>query len=1220
MRIQHALRISISLIVASFVLVISSCAVTPDSTNEQYNPQGRPLSPTGLKATNGYEDTISLTWDSVEGADTYSVWRIPSTQYGGISAESIVDGDNVYSWLASKQFTHLGQTTSTSYTDSSSQSESFVYTVVAIKENDSKSGSLLYSKPSAYAEGSSLDSSESINIDAIGTDSIINIFWAIPNMYSVLSDSQEVLYDDYSFTVRYKKTTETEWKTAEEGLKATSYTIDNALLALDPDTDYNVMIEGKIYEGDSVINTPTSPIYTVRTDSTLAPAPMKSVTASQGTLSNGVEITWEYPDIPESIQGLYQNGYQIERLSDNRQWIPVLEVGDCTPGAESWTDTSAENNKEYRYRVRFAYISQDGGASIMQPDTAVITEASTTGWKTWTPTDITVKAGDVTGTAPELSREINISWTYDVPEEDNSSWKILVHDWSQSTGKVSTTEEDVAESDQHSFTISVNDDVYHYFTFELVHIVKDKEYAFDVSGDEDEAIHFNQKNVGLTSLTATDDLVGIIKLTWTLEEGQTLESGTTVSISEDNGDYEPITGFVDEGNGTYHYDYQVGDYDSHSYRISIGNVYYSEVAEGRVLKAPSVITATDGEYKNKIVISFNYSDYDNDIKYKVTAVNEEDKEEYVFDSYPAGGLSIEIADDTSDGTIRDVSMAGTVYDISVSVANKSQAVWSEPSVSDQGNILGGAAMNVTAGMYENPEEFTFFWENQATGATNYSVYILRDGTWQSLSGSPDISVSEYSVPYGTAILRGTTGYALSDEYQFKIVPRRDSTIADLDSVQPVTGALFCPPADVTASKGISSDSITIEWDTVQNASSYNIYRTSIDSSEDVDTYEYVVNVTGNSYEDRSANSGEYAYVVTSVNSDGTESLKQDPASSEYPFPMEVNMYNEEETSNIGYPLMAPSLLVVDSVTDQDGKYADYVLVEWNRSKGATSYVISNSLLGDNQYNTELVIDVSGIDYTSDNPNNRVDGKGYLSYDKESGRYTYYDGRGVMKESASIFNYSVQGMHGNSISSAAANNNRVTRQLNAYEWINLVNIELQQHLGTANVQFGGDWFPPDARTSGTGTNRYPSDTAPENGIYIQSATGGGLVINSNASQDGSPGRIQFRNYPVVHFGSFTLSTYAEDADIRIWAEDGSAPILKYEGINSLAYIGYTGSDSTNEVHITSEDTGYYNATVTYNNIVASGYGGSYSVTINGVESDPIENSVANRQYLVVPFEE
>ena len=70
MRIQHALRISISLIVASFVLVISSCAVTPDSTNEQYNPQGRPLSPTGLKATNGYEDTISLTWDSVEGADT----------------------------------------------------------------------------------------------------------------------------------------------------------------------------------------------------------------------------------------------------------------------------------------------------------------------------------------------------------------------------------------------------------------------------------------------------------------------------------------------------------------------------------------------------------------------------------------------------------------------------------------------------------------------------------------------------------------------------------------------------------------------------------------------------------------------------------------------------------------------------------------------------------------------------------------------------------------------------------------------------------------------------------------------------------------------------------------------------------------------------------------------------------------------------------------------
>ena len=1199
MRIQHALRISISLIVASFVLVISSCAVTPDSTNEQYNPQGRPLSPTGLKATNGYEDTISLTWDSVEGADTYSVWRIPSTQYGGISAESIVDGDNVYSWLASKQFTHLGQTTSTSYTDSSSQSESFVYTVVAIKENDSKSGSLLYSKPSAYAEGSSLDSSESIDIDAIGTDSIINIFWAIPNMYSVLSDSQEVLYDDYSFTVRYKKTTETEWKTAEEGLKATSYTIDNALLALDPDTDYNVMIEGQIYEGDSVINTPTSPIYTVRTDSTLAPAPMKSVTASQGTLSDGVEITWEYPDIPESIQGLYQKGYQIERLSDNRQWIPVLEVSDCTPGAESWTDTSAESNTQYRYRVRFAYISQDGGASIMQPDTAVITEASTTGWKTWTPTDITVKAGDVTGTAPELSREINISWTYDVPEEDNSSWKILVNDWSQNTGKVTTTEEKVTGSNQHSFTISVSDDAYHYFTFELVHVV-DEEYAFDVSGDEDEAIHFNQKNVGLLSFTATDDLVDIVRLTWTLEEGQTLESGTTVSISEDNGDYEPITGFVDEGNGTYHYDYQVDDYDSHSYRISIGNVYYSEVAEGRVLKAPSVITATDGEYSDKIVISFDYSDYDNDIIYKVTAGDED----YFFDNgYTTGGLSIGFNSET--GTIKDISKAGTVYDITVSVANKDQKKWSEPSSSDQGNILGGAAMNVTAGMYENPEEFTFSWENQATGATNYSVYVLRGETWQSLSGSPDVSVSEYSVSYSTVIQRKTTGYALSEAYQFKIVPRRGSIIAELDSVQPVTGALFCPPANVKASKGISSDSITIEWDTVQNASSYNIYRTSIDSSENIDSYEYVVNVTGNSYEDRSVNSGEYAYVVTSVKSDSTESLKQDPASSEYPFPMEVNMYNEEEKSNVGYPLMAPSQLVVSSVKGDDGKYADYVQVEWNRSKGATSYVISNSLLGDNQYNTELIIDVSGIDYTSDNPNNGVDGKGYISY--KDGKYTYYDGRGVMKESASIFNYSVQGMHDNSISSAAANSNIVTRQLNAYEWINLVNVELQKHLGTANEDFGGDWFPP---SSPSVLESYRGEYTFDK-IEIYTARGGSGYTTAYSE----PACIILNDYSTTVFSGFHLTTGSDNITML-----PNHPNNYISDDNSLNIIGYDNEGTlVNEVTITSDDSGYNTATVIYNNISASGYDGSYSISINGINAEPVQNSIENRQYLVVPFE-
>ena len=412
---------------------------------------------------------------------------------------------------------------------------------------------------------------------------------------------------------------------------------------------------------------------------------------------------------------------------------------------------------------------------------------------------------------------------------------------------------------------------------------------------------------------------------------------------------------------------------------------------------------------------------------------------------------------------------------------------------------------------------------------------------------------------------------------------------------------------MTASKGISSDSITIEWDTVQNASSYNIYRTTIDSSDDIDSYEHIVNVVGESYEDRSANNGEYAYVVTSVMNDGTESLKQDPASGAYPFPMEENMYNEEEKSNVGYPLMAPSQLAVSSVKDQNGKYADYVKVEWVRSKGATSYVLSNSIFENDRYNSDLIINVSGIDYSVDNPNNGSEGKGYISYDKESGRYTYYDGRGILKESASIFNYSVQGMHDNSVSSAAANSNIVTRQLNAYEWINLVNVELQKHLGTANEDFGGDWFPPSSPSLiESYRGEYTSDK-----IEIYTARGGSGYTNAYSE----PACIILNDYSTTVFSGFHLTTGSNNITML-----PNHPGNYISDDNSLNIIGYDSEGTlVNEVTITSDDSGYNTATVIYNNISASGYDGSYSVSINGVESDPVENSIENRQYLVVPFE-
>ena len=1202
--VKGRLRLRSIMLFISVVLLFISCAASPNSSAEQYDPAGRPLAPRNLKATNGYEGKITLTWDQVNDAYSYSVWKIPSDEYGSISAESIVDDSNIILWLSSRGFKHLGDTTSTTYEDTSRQSESFVYTVVAIKKADESNSNLLYSNPSAYAEGSTLRASESIDIDAIGNEAIINIFWSVPNMYSVLSDSQKVLYEDYSFTVKYKKTTEADWKEAASGIKATEYQLSCSAFALSPDTNYNVMVEAEIYAGGSVVNEPFSRTYTVKTDSSLVPAPMKSVAVSKGTLNDGIEVSWEYPDIPSDVIG-YDKGYQIERLESGR-WIVVLKAEDCTPNATSWIDYDAEYNTQYKYRVKFAYMSTGGSANISQSDSDTITESEEAGWIAWMPEEIKVTSSDVKGDAPSQTRTISISWKYSVPEADESIWKILINDWSQNDGKVKTTEHTDISGSSASFDITVDDTAYHYFTFDLIQTINGKERKHDVSGDENELISFNEKIAKLESFEATDDFVGVIRLTWTMKDGMEISNDTSVSISRDNGEYKVINGYINTNPGIYYYDDPVDDGKPHSYRIRIGETFYSEVADGDVLRAPSSISASDGEYNDKILVTFDASGYSSKIKYKVKYG---DKEIEVADGY-SDGLEIPAEKNTTDGT---------VYDISVSVANADQenGKWSEYSPVDKGNVLGGGGMNVTAAMYEDPEEFHLQWENPAVGATRYVIYVLQDdGKYGSISGSPTSSDTEYSFGY-SGVIDTRRDYPLSEVYTFKLVPKRDSIEADLESVEPVQGALFCPPKNISASKGKLSNGIEVTWDAVKNATGYRVYKAKIDSGEKIadkpiDSFSFVADVSrSESYRDNSSTDGEYAYLVTSVKDDGnTESLMQDPGKN--PFPMETTMYREEEEINRGYPLMACTDLTADSVVS-NGKYEDYVKVQWKRSKGATGYRLSNNLIG--IYDNDLLIDVSKIDYSQDNPSNGIEGIGHIEYDKNTKMYTYYDGRGIRKESAEISGYTIQASYDNSHSNQTYFGNSVTRQLNAYECINLVNAELNYHLNLANGNdyINGDWFP--YGTGGT-QRKYPKDDV-DLGIKILSAKGGGIYSNVSYYADGR-GYIELQEYKPRYFDGFTLKTgVGYEAAMIIWPENPG----NYLGSNRLEYIGYTkdGEITSNSVEIIPDDDRYFNATVTYNDISLLDYDGYYEVKIGDASSDPIYWNAENSPMIISPWE-
>ena len=69
----------------SVVTFISCPAAPPVDPIDEYNPNGAPAGPKNVKATNGYEGTITLTWDPVDNATSYQIWMIESSEYGAIS-------------------------------------------------------------------------------------------------------------------------------------------------------------------------------------------------------------------------------------------------------------------------------------------------------------------------------------------------------------------------------------------------------------------------------------------------------------------------------------------------------------------------------------------------------------------------------------------------------------------------------------------------------------------------------------------------------------------------------------------------------------------------------------------------------------------------------------------------------------------------------------------------------------------------------------------------------------------------------------------------------------------------------------------------------------------------------------------------------------------------------------------------------------------------------
>ncbi|ULQ60321.1 hypothetical protein K7I13_03160 [Brucepastera parasyntrophica] len=238
----------------------------------------------------------------------------------------------------------------------------------------------------------------------------------------------------------------------------------------------------------------------------------------------------------------------------------------------------------------------------------------------------------------------------------------------------------------------------------------------------------------------------------------------------------------------------------------------------------------------------------------------------------------------------------------------------------------------------SPSAIRLTW-NGVTGAASYMIECavmepIIDGggniTYE-VPGNEDFEVLEnfvYDTGYTHRVL--TNPQRTSPEYQNKYYYRiiAENVGEKYDSSDPtaaLSGTLFAPPSNVRASLGTSTTQITLQWEKVNGASSYTIYRS--DYATGTSPY-YMDSVYGNQMwytntvsEDEQGK--EYYYSVYAINDSGNTSVVSNLA--------------------MGYALVtgAPDTPENVRLADNSGRghATNQITIEWDASSEADYYAV-----------------------------------------------------------------------------------------------------------------------------------------------------------------------------------------------------------------------------------------------------------------------------------------
>ncbi|MFC2083397.1 hypothetical protein ACFLSG_05130, partial [Candidatus Bipolaricaulota bacterium] len=308
-------------------------------------------------------------------------------------------------------------------------------------------------------------------------------------------------------------------------------------------------------------------------------------------------------------------------------------------------------------------------------------------------------------------------------------------------------------------------------------------------------------------------------------------------------------------------------------------------------EAPTGVSATDGTYCDKVTVSWG----------SVAGAAEYD----VRRATSSGGSYSSLGPTTSTSYDDTTAASGTTYYYKILASNGCGS--SALSVWDDGSRNGSPTppSGTDASDGTSCDEVTVTWSS-VSGATSYEIYrATSSGGSYALLGSVGSGTTLWSDDTGTA---GITYY-----YRIMACNSCGCAYSPTQWDDGYRGIQASTPTGVTATDDAHCDKVSVTWDSVSGATSYDVQRATSSGG----TYSSIGTTGGTTMDDNTATPGAtYYYKVSASNACGSSALSDWDAGSRTTAPS------------------SPTGLAAS-----DGSSCDHVTIDWGSVAGATEYAV-----------------------------------------------------------------------------------------------------------------------------------------------------------------------------------------------------------------------------------------------------------------------------------------